>query len=641
MGTAMNSPDGSAVCAADGDGDDPFSLFRSDRVVSRYPEVAAALGALGEAYLVRAGRILAGLDPDEVLRAHPAVPAVTVAVTGHGTLSQLVPALTAELARHGLLLRPFLGAFDGYVFELSDPASRLYAAGAELTLCVLDPMIVFDDVPAVWRPGDVSRVFEEKLAVIERLVKTFESAGRGTLVLNTVPLPGIFLSRLVDRRSRRELGIIWREANARLLRLADDHPRLSVIDLDPLVAEGIAVTEPRLSVYAKAHLSPELLARYGREIGHLARQVTGRAKKCLVLDLDGTLWGGVLGEDGIEGIEVAEGHRGEAFRGFQQVVKQLGAQGVLVAAVSKNELEPVREAFRGAPGMTLAENDFVRIVANWRPKHDNLKELAEALNLGVDSFVFVDDSPLECGLVRRELPAVAVVQVDGEPALHGPKLLRDGWFDAAELTAEDRTRVVKYREEFERKDFLDGFDSLQDYLRELKVSVRLFAAGEPEVPRLSQLTLRTNQFNLTTLRLQKPEVTTLLKDPASLVLAIRSGDRFGDNGLVGAVFLRRADEVLHIDNFLLSCRVFSRGIEQTCLAAILDHARDTGAAAVAGSYRPTAKNGVVKDFYPRYGFRAVGEDGEIAAFRHDLGERLARPEHVSLREDFTGAGGAL
>jgi FkbH-like protein len=372
------------------------------------------------------------------------------------------------------------------------------------------------------------------------------------------------------------------------------------------------------------------LARYAREVGHLARQITGQAKKVLALDLDGTLWGGVLGDDGPDGIQLADGLRGEAFRAFQRVVKQLGSQGVLLAAVSKNDQEPVAAVLRDHPAMTVREEDFVRVVANWRPKPDNLAELAEDLNLGVDSLVFVDDSRYECGLVRHALPSVAVVELDAEPAMHIEALLRDGWFDTRELTAEDRTRVAKYREELARKDFLDGFDSLADYLRQLNVTVRLAQADDRDVPRVSQLTLRTNQFNMTSRRLQPAEVRDLLADPAALVLAVQTGDRFGDNGLVGAVFAHRAGDAVHIDNFVLSCRVFSRGVEQACLSSVLHYAQAGGAAHVVGRYRATAKNGKIKDFYPRNGFTTLADDGATATFRHDLAEIPAPPDHIHL-----------
>lgn len=624
----------STIHAINGDhpAEDLTALHRAGQLIAQYPRVRQLVADLPRPELLTAGQLLARLAPDEIHRQHPAVPAVTVAITGHGTLSALVPALTAELARHGMVLRPQLADFDSYVFDLSDPGSALYASGASLVLCVLDPAMVFDEVPVPWRPDDVERVLEEKLQLIGQLMATFETAGQGTLVLNTMPLLRRYTAQLVDHGSRARLGAIWREANARLLRLTDQHAALVVIDLDPLLAEGITASDPRMSVYAKAHLSQDLLAGYAREVGHLARHLAGRTKKCLALDLDDTVWGGVLGEVGIDGIEVADSYRGEAFRAFQQVVKQVGSQGVLVAAVSKNELEPVRAALRDHPRMTLHEEDFVQVIANWRPKHENLAELAEDLNVGADSFVFADDSPYECGLVRRQLPDVTVIQLNDEPALHVDKLLRDGWFDVRELTATDRTRGAKYRDELVRKDFLHTFDSLDEYLRELDIHVRLAVADEPDIPRVSQLTLRTNQFNLTTRRLQQADVRGLVADPAWWVFAIHSGDRFGENGLVGVVFARRDGGALHLDNFVLSCRVFSRGIEQACLASVLRHARATGADEVFGSYRPTAKNGGVKDFYPRYGFVPVADDGTTATFRHDLVDIIAPPEYVHLTE---------
>ncbi|TYB45391.1 HAD-IIIC family phosphatase [Actinomadura chibensis] len=619
-----------------------LDLHRTGKLVDRYPAVPGLLAGMSGAELVTAGRLLARLDPDEVAAAHPGVPAVTVAVTGHGTLAQLVPPLTAELARHGLLARPLVSDFDRWVFDLGDPDGDLYAAEPDLTLCVLDHMVVFDELPAPWRPDDVERATREKADLVERLAERFQESGRGTLVLNTVPLPHRFAAQLVDHGSRARLGVLWREFNVRLLRLAERFPAVTVLDLDPLVAEGEPATDPRLSQYAKAHLSPGLLARYARQVGHLARHVTGRTKKALVLDLDGTVWGGIVGEAGPEGIEVADGYRGEAFAAFQRVVKQLGAQGVLLAAVSKNDPEPVAAAFRDLPGMTLREDDLVRVVANWRPKHENLTELAAALGIGVDSFVFVDDSPYERGLVRHALPGVAVVAVDEEPALHVEALLRDGWFDARTLTEEDHARVGRYRAELDRKDFLDTFDSLADYLRGLDLTVRIAEADEAQVPRLSQITLRTNQFNLTTVRLQPSEVRALLDGPDTTVLAVEAGDRFGEHGVVGALFLRRDGATLHIDNFLLSCRVFSRGIEQACLAAVLAHARASGAARASGHYRASPKNGKVADFYQRNGFVPAAPggqgDGTAARFDHDLAGIPDPPEHIHLINGLGGEG---
>lgn len=618
--------------AAPPSADPLLELARDGRLAAEYPGVRDLLAGLPEQEQQRAGWPLARLNAEEVLRSHPGVPAVTIGIAGHGTLSALVPALTVQLARHGILLRPVLGDFDGYVFELSDPQSPLYAARPDLLLCVLDPAVVFDELPVPWTPDDVARAADARLTVIEGLVRRFLEVGRGTLVLNTMPLLRRDVGQLIDARSRARLGVIWREVNARLLRLSLDNPSVTVIDLDPILAEGVPASDPRLSVYAKAHLSPELLSRYAREVGHLARQLRGQTKKCLVLDLDDTVWGGVLGEDGPEGIEVGDSHQGAAFLAFQRAVKQLGAQGVLVAAVSKNDPEPVEKVLREHPRMALRAEDFVQVLANWRPKHENLRALAETLGLATDSFVFVDDSPYERGLIRQELPGVAVVDLDDEPAAHLSRLLRDGWFDVPELTGEDRSRPERYRVEVARKGFLDHFDSLEQYLGALRIRVRVRRAGPADVARISQLTLRTNQFNLTGQRLQVAAARLLIAEPDALVFTVAAEDRFGDNGLVGAILTRRAGGLLRIENFLLSCRVFARGIEGACLAWLLRYARDTGAEAVLADYRPTARNHRVADFYPRHGFVPAESrtDGGAITFRHELTDIVAPPAHVRL-----------
>lgn len=601
-----------------------LDLHRQGRLVERYPEVHTLLT---EADLGAAGLLLSRLDPDDVLAAHPSTTTLSVAITGHGTLAQLLPPLTAELARHGILARTTVSDFDSYIFDLGDPDSALYSASPQLVLCLLDPKVIFDEVPVPWRPEDVSEVAEEKLATLRRLVQQFHESCHGTLVLNTIPLLRLFTAQLVDHRSRARLSAVWHRFNASLLELAGDH--VVVLDVDPLLTEGIPADDPRLSTYAKVHLSPLLLARYAREIGHLGRHLTGRLKKVLAVDLDGTLWGGILGDDGAEDIEVDDSRRGEAFTAFQRVVKQIASQGVLLTAVSKNDQQAVEAVLRDHPRMTLRQADFVRVVANWRPKDSNITELADALGLTVDSFVFVDDSPYECGLVRYALPDVAVVQVDEEPSLHAVKLLEDGWFDTRILTAADTVRAASYQVELERKDFLSTFDSIEEYLRQLGVTVRLAAATPEDVSRISQLTLRTNQFNLTTERLQPADIHSRISDTSALVLTVRSSDRFGDNGLVGALFARRKADVLQVDNFVLSCRVFSRGIEQACLAALLEHARSTGASSAVGTYQPTARNGKVKDFLPANGF-VMAEDGK---FRHDLKKVLDPPGHVNLIAD--------
>ena len=599
-----------------------------------------AAGENGAADLARAGQVLARVDPEQILAAHPDTAVVGIAVAGHSTVGPIAGPLSAELARHGFALRLSFGDFDGYLRELRDTGSHLYSPGTDLALVVLDAQAVFDELPAAWRVEDLERAAAAKLSQLTALVDRFTAhEGTATLVLNTLPLHRHHTHQLVDLKSRAALGIVWREFNAGLLRLAAAHERVGVVDVDPLVAHGGPVNDPRMASYAKANLGEELLGAYAREIGHLVRTLKGRSKKVLVVDLDNTMWDGILGEDGADGIAAATTFRGEAFGNFQRIVKQIGSQGVLLAVSSKNDHEPVIEVLRTHPDMQLRDTDFVLINANWKPKDANLRDIADRLNLGVDSFVFVDDSPFETGLVSSTLPEVAVVRLDEEPALHIERLLSDGWFDVRELTAEDRERGTLYRVEADRQDLWDSSTSVEEYLDKLGVKVYVSTVGEGDLARVAQLTLRTNQFNLTTERLQPAEVRARIDDPDHLVLSIRSGDRFGDNGVVGSLFAHREGDRLHIDNLILSCRVFARGIEQTAVATLLAHARDVlGVSAVTAAYRPTKKNQQVRNFWPGLGFEQTGQtaEGELG-FAHPLRELPEIPAHLHFEARLGGS----
>lgn len=611
-------------------------LYAAGRLEAEYPSVRTLLARLPGAQLPAAGQLLARLDREEVARHHPDVPVVTVAVTGQSTVAPLVAPLTAELARHGLLLDPVLSPYGSYLADLLGPGTP-GGAPPRLTLCLLDAHTVFEEVPLPWRVEDVRAAARSRLALLGRAVRAHQDAGRGPLVLNTVPLLHGHARQLVDLRSRARLGVVWREFNSGLLALAEEHPGLTVVDLDPLVGQGTPAYEPRTGLYAKARLAEGLLAAYARDVGHLVTGLLGRTRKCLVLDLDGTLWGGVLGEDGVEGVELGGGFRGEAFVEFQRVLAQLGSQGVLLAVSSKNDDDQVRRALREHPSMLLREDDFVRVNANWSAKHDNLRDIAERLGIGLDSFVFVDDSTFECGLVREQLPQVAVVRVDEEPALHPAALLADGWFDLPVLTDEDRERAGRYRTEVRRQEFREDAGSYQDYLDGLGIEVTVRPPEPAELPRVSQLTLRTNQFHLAPERLQLPQVRAWVEDPRRTVLVVHARDRFGDHGLVGAVFLRRDAEDLHIDNYVLSCRVFSRGIESGCLAAVLEHAASSGARGAQARHRPTSRNAAFSSFYPDHGFVPTGvapDDPTTVVFRHALRDLTPAPAHLRLHTAF-------
>ncbi|MFJ2900480.1 HAD-IIIC family phosphatase [Streptomyces sp. NPDC087218] len=615
-------------------------LSASGRLAAEYPRVAGLLAEitdtpdrepadlLGE--LLRCGRLLATLPADDVLAHHPDTPVVTVAVTGSSTVAQLPDALTAELARHGLLARYTVGTHGAYLRDLTTPDSELRAPAPELTLCLLDAEAVFAELGTPWTTDDAEAACTRLGDRIAAVATAHGTDGTGTLVLNTLPLLRHHTQQIVDQHQRARLGAVWREFNARLLRLTTDHPALAVVDLDPLIADLGPARDARLAAYARSPFGDTLLAAYAREAVHVLRARRGMAGKCLVLDLDNTLWGGVLGEVGADRIEIGDSLLGGPYSAVQRGARQLAAQGVLLAISSKNDPDPVRHVLREHPDMTLRPDDFVRVNANWAPKDENLRDIAAHLGIATDALVFMDDSPRERGLVRRNLPRTAVIPLGSEPALHLDTLLRDGWFDTPRLTDDDRARTIRYHASEARTDLREHSGSYEEYLNELGTVVRIAPPEPHEVARVSQLSLRTNQFNLTGERLPEDRVAALAAGPGTGVLAVRVRDRFGDSGLVGAVLTHDGDDALYIDNMLLSCRVLARGIEDGCLAALLEHARARGFPQARARYRETGRNARAAGLYPASGFvEEPGRDHD-RWFRHDLDELPPVPEHLTL-----------
>ncbi|MFE2322338.1 HAD-IIIC family phosphatase [Streptomyces sp. NPDC059385] len=586
--------------------------------------------------LRRIGRLLATADRARIRELHPELPVVTVAVTGQSTVAPVIDPLFAELARHGLLLEPRLGDQGAWVHDLADPAGALHAPDHDLALCLLDAEAVFSRVPPVWHLADVRRAADEVLGLLAAVAAGRAERGHGPLVLTTVPLPRSYAHRLLDHRSRAGLGVAWREFNCGLLRLAESCPGVTVLDLEPLVADGGPVRDARLAHYAGARLGAALLAACARETGHLIRSLRGMTRKCLVLDLDHTLWDGVLAEDGPAGVGAAGTDRGRAFGDLQRTVAQLASQGVLLAVCSKNDRTDVLAALSGHPDMVLRAEDFVLISADWSPKDGRLRAIAGELGIAPEALVFVDDSPAECGLIRQELPGVAVVRFDDEPALHVERLLRDGWFDCPSVTGDDRSRSRRYQAEYRRRETRERSATAQDYLRDLDIRLEFGPPRGRELARVSQLTQRTNRFNLAGTRLTEAEAAVSAADPGRLLLVARSADRFGDNGLVGAVLARRTGDLLDLENIWMSCRVLARGIEQACLAALLADAAQRGCVAVTARYRPIRANAPAEGFYPAAGFTEVSRNGDGIILRHDLSDLPALPEHIRMTSDAAG-----
>ena len=370
-------------------------------------------------------------------------------------------------------------------------------------------------------------------------------------------------------------------------------------------------------------------------MARLLASVQGRAAKCLVLDLDNTLWGGVVGDDGIAGIRIGQGSaEGEAFAALQRYALELKRRGVLLAVCSKNEYANALEPFEKHPDMVLRPDDIACFMANWANKADNLRQIAATLNLALDALVFVDDNPMERDLVRRELPQVAVPEVPDDPALVAQCLADAGYFESLGLTSEDRDRTALYRTNGARAALRETATDLPAYLASLEMRLRWRRFDELGATRVVQLINKTNQFNLTTRRHGEDMVRTVRADPRARGLQFRLLDRFGDNGLIAVVILLAHDSPLAppglqegdalIDTWLMSCRVLGRGVEAATLEVLVTTARELGARRLVGEYRPTTKNALVRDHYAQLGFAT-----EAASSAPNVRSVLALVQHAS------------
>jgi FkbH-like protein len=413
--------------------------------------------------------------------------------------------------------------------------------------------------------------------------------------------------------------------NDRLRSVASELPNVYTVDCDHVASWLGKETwfDERLWFYSKSFCHPQALPAVAGQALDVFRAVKGLGIKCVALDLDNVLWGGTIGDDGLEGIRLGELGDGEAYVQFQLWLRELRARGIILGVCSKNDDMRAREPFLKHPDMVLTEADISCFIANWDNKADNLRLLAKRLNIGLDSIVFLDDSPFERNLVRELAPEACVPEMPADPADFVPYLESLNLFEAAQFSDEDRKRALFYRENILREDAQVKFASVDEYLASLKMEARFEPFDDHHLPRITQLVQRTNQFNLTTIRHSPEQLKEFAEDSNAFPFYVTLSDRFGDNGLISVVIGERDADDLDILTWLMSCRVIARRLEEFVLDQLVAVARDAGMVRLRGHYVPTPKNSLVSRHYEALGFRLSEElpDGTTAW-------ELAIEEHV-------------
>jgi len=346
---------------------------------------------------------------------------------------------------------------------------------------------------------------------------------------------------------------------------------------------------------------------YSEHVARLLGSMRGKSRRCLILDLDNTVWGGVVGDDGLEGIQIAQGDAtGEAFLDVQRLALSLRARGVVLAVCSKNTDEIARKPFSDHAEMLLKLHHIAVFQANWNDKATNIKAIAEELSLGLESLAFLDDNPAERGLIRRMLPEVAVPELPADPAFYARTLVAAGYFDTIRFSKEDAKRADFYQDNSRRAILMQQAGDIDSYLASLNMQITFQPFDETGRARITQLINKSNQFNLTTRRYSEVEVAAIQNDPNCFALQVRLSDAFGDNGMISVIVCRRISPLtMEFDTWLMSCRVLGRRVENVVLKEISDYAIGVGVKELLGKYVPTDRNALVQDHYEKLGFEKM------------------------------------
>ena len=560
--------------------------------------------------LARALRRLCGDAPPA-----GAAPGIRLALLGSSTLDHLASGIRVGGLRRGLWIDVHVGGYGQYAQDLEGPSPALERFAPTFVLLALDAGHLVRRASAEPDAASIDRALDETVDRIRLGWAQARALGAQVLQQTAMPIAPALAGSNEQRipwSPRRVLG----EINARLERAAD-RDGVDLVRLDAAIErDGLAAWhDPAQWHRAKQEVHPAAAPVYGDLVARVVAARLGRSSKCLVLDLDNTLWGGVIGDDGLHGIVLGQGSAaGEAHLALQAYAKDLARRGVILAVCSKNDRPKALEPFERHPDMVLRASDIACFVANWDDKATNLREIARRLRIGLDALTFVDDNPFERALVRRELPMVAVPELPDDASGYVHCIADGGYFETVALTDDDLRRTAHYRVEAEREGARSGTD-LQGYLRDLAMELHWSPFDALGSARILQLINKSNQFNLTTRRYGESQVEALIDDRGSLALQMRLIDRFSDNGMISVVIGKPARAgVMELDTWLMSCRVLGRGVERAVLNLLAERARDLGVDALLGVFRPTSRNGMVADHYRDLGFAADGVDEDGTTF---------------------------
>lgn len=537
------------------------------------------------------------------------LPSFKVALVGDTATQFLATAIRGVGVECGYNINLFEAEYNQVERQFLDPSSELYQFDADF-IVLFQSTHKLGEKHALLTVAEQENLAKERTDFVASVCSNPAFANKKIICLNYPEIDDTVFGSYATKVTS-SLTYQVRSLNMALMDLSQQYPNLYVCDIAGLQNKfgRDFMFAPNVYVSTEMVLSIDALPYVASRVMDIICAVKGQFKKCLILDLDNTVWGGVIGDDGIEGIQLGHGLGiGKAFTEFQMWVKKLKQRGIIICVASKNNEDTAKEPFEKHPDMVLKLSDIAVFQANWETKVDNIRTIQSILNIGFDSMVFLDDNPFERNMVRENIPGITVPELPEDPGEYLEYLYSLNLFETASYSQADKDRTKQYQVEAQRVSLQKTFSNEADFLKSLNMVSTVSGFTKFNTPRVAQLSQRSNQFNLRTVRYTEADIEALAQDPDVIDLSFTLEDKFGDNGLIAVIIMKKQDvETLFVDTWFMSCRVLKRGMENFTLNTMVRYAKEQGYKRIVGEYLPTLKNKMVEHHYPELGFKLLQE----------------------------------
>ena len=558
---------------------------------------------------------------------------IRVAVLGSFTLNGFDETIRVKCYEKNIECKTYVGDYNQYNQDILNNDSKFYQFNPEITFLILDVRHVIGElffVPYSLTSLEKEEFVNQKIKEITNLINTIINNSQSHLILTELQIPTYSPYGINEKNEEFGLKQMIQKINDGIRNETRDEQLVSILDFNEFIQRygETNVFSYKQFFSGDMKIAIEFIPKFVDELMRFIIAISGMAKKCIVLDLDNTLWGGVVGEDGFDNIKLGEEPVGRSYVEFQKRLLGLNQRGIILAINSKNNFDDAIRVIKDHPNMVLKEENFSCMKINWKDKVSNLHEISKELNIGLDSLVFFDDDPVNREFVKEQLKEVLVVDLPTDSSEYPQILTEMNVFESGKITEEDVKRREIYSEQQKRIKFESDIGNFDEFLKQMNIQVEIKKADSFSIPRISQLTLKTNQFNLTTKRYQENEISSLANNKDRIVECAKVSDKFGDNGITGVYIVEKNDNEWIIDSFLLSCRIIGRGVENVMINQLIERAKKEDVKRIKGKFISTHKNKPAENFYKEFGFI---EEGDFWVFNTD--NTMKKIEHIKVIEN--------